>query len=324
MPVETSLEARKPEPPCANCGAALQGPFCAQCGQRRLGEGDRRFAHLVGQFIESLTDLDSRFWRSIRALLFRPGLLSRDYIEGRRVRWLSPVTLFLLANLTYFFAPALTDFSLPFSNQVGGELALASFEHPERLSDSARENYRRFSGQPHSPITSPWVEQRVAQRDAAARKALDDGRGYTVADYARAYDARVGEVSKLLIVLHVPFLALALMGAFRARRLYFAEHFVVALHLFAFLVLYMELVFGLLLMLVSLGLGSEWMSGAWPQLRLLLALPVLLYLLFALRRTYAAPWWLAALGTLATLLMLGAAHMLVYRSVQFLVIFAIT
>ena len=79
--------------PCTNCSAPVDGRYCASCGQKCFESSDRRFGHLLSEFAHGLTDLDGRVWRSLLALLFRPGLLSLDYNEGRRARWLSPVTL---------------------------------------------------------------------------------------------------------------------------------------------------------------------------------------------------------------------------------------
>jgi hypothetical protein len=51
---------------CSNCGATLTGEFCQDCGQKRFVESDRRFGHLLHQFLTSATDLDGRVWRTVR------------------------------------------------------------------------------------------------------------------------------------------------------------------------------------------------------------------------------------------------------------------
>ena len=83
-------------------------------------------AHLLGEAFEALTDFDGRLWRSMRAVLLQPGRIGRDWFDGRRARWVSPIRLFLLANLLYFFAPGLTDLSLP--TRVGS-LAFLGLHH---------------------------------------------------------------------------------------------------------------------------------------------------------------------------------------------------
>src|SRR5947209_6396931 len=132
---------------CSNCGAALIGNYCHSCGQKRFVESDRRLSHLLHQFIASVTDLDGRVWRTVCALLFQPGLLSREYFEGRRVRWISPVSLFLAVSVCYFIAPFHdSDLSLQFNQQVSGrvrELALGA-------QDTMSEAQRMAIGQLHT------------------------------------------------------------------------------------------------------------------------------------------------------------------------------
>lgn len=311
---------------CRNCGAPLHGDWCSDCGQRRLSEEDRRFGKLLGDLVKSLTSLDGRLWSSLRALLFRPGKLSRDWLEGRRARWMSPATLFLLANLLYFFFPALTDFSLRFVDQVPGHLVIAAHPDPVALSADAREFLAGWRGQIHSPVTAVWVERRVERRNAAAQAASDGRRGYSMVDYARDYDAAADGVAKALIVLHVPFMALGLMALYRASGLYYAEHFVTALHLFTFLVLFMQVVIlpGSLVVLLLERLGLEGGRALGALAGTAFALAVLAYVTLALREVYQGPLWRAALSAAVLLGVLLVTHAVVYRSLLFGLTFAVT
>lgn len=308
---------------CPNCGALLHGAYCAECGQRRLRDADRRLKPLLAQFFGAFTNLDNRVWRTFRALFFRPGLLSSDYIAGRRARWLPPISLFVIVNLLFFLAPSLSDFTLPFDDQVPGPLSLAARDHADRLAPETRAQIEQWPGQLHSRMTARWVQARVAHRDAAARARTDGRSGYTVADYARAYDARAVPISKVLIILHVPFVALVLAAAFRRRSLYFAEHLVVALHLFTFYVLLIQLVVG------PFAYAERAMTGAWHTTfdhiwRLIVLASTLAYTAIALRTVYATAWWRAGITAVVLLLVLLAANYTVYRAVQFMVVFAIT
>ncbi len=97
----------RPDPPigkpCANCGAILQGPFCHACGQNS-DDHKRSILHLVVEAFEGLFHFDGRLWRTIPALFFRPGLLARDYVEGRTARHVPPFRTFLVALLLLIFA----------------------------------------------------------------------------------------------------------------------------------------------------------------------------------------------------------------------------
>ncbi|HEY2863446.1 MAG TPA: DUF3667 domain-containing protein [Casimicrobiaceae bacterium] len=46
--------------------------------------------------------LDGRFWRTVIALLTRPGFLPREYFAGRRRRYIRPARLYLFATLIFF------------------------------------------------------------------------------------------------------------------------------------------------------------------------------------------------------------------------------
>lgn len=85
---------------CANCGATLAGRFCSQCGQ--AAHVHRSIGHVVEEILHGVTHFDSRFWNTIPLLLFRPGKLTRDYVHGRRARYIAPVALFLLTIFTMF------------------------------------------------------------------------------------------------------------------------------------------------------------------------------------------------------------------------------
>ena len=86
---------------CGNCGAALTGRFCAACGQRQQPHV-QLLVHFVAEGIEGVTHADSRLWRSLGYLLTRPGLLTREFLEGRRARYLPPFRLYLVISVVFF------------------------------------------------------------------------------------------------------------------------------------------------------------------------------------------------------------------------------
>ncbi|MFC4726488.1 DUF3667 domain-containing protein [Glycocaulis abyssi] len=307
---------------CRNCGASLNARYCGVCGQRALDRNERRFGHLLRDAFGTVLNLDGRFWRTFLALLFRPGRLSRDYIDGKRAFWLAPFTIFILVNLVYFLSPALTDFSQPFEFQVPGHLALQAHPDSEALNPAYREYLENWQGQFHSPLAARLVERRVAARDVARREASADRQGYTVADYRRAYEAINLEVSKLLIGLHVPFMALALTLLFIRKRLFFAEHFVSALHLFSFALLLLQVVLGPIGLLGG-HIGGPWSVTAFQILMPLSMIALAVYFTIALRRTYQTPWWWVVPATVLFLLAIVGIHLLIYRPVQFLLIHAL-
>ena len=86
---------------CLNCGKQLTGQYCGQCGQRATS----RFIsvwELLRDAFGDLFELDSRLWRTLAPLLVRPGLLTKDYLEGRRARYMPPFRMYLVLSLLFF------------------------------------------------------------------------------------------------------------------------------------------------------------------------------------------------------------------------------
>lgn len=81
---------------CLNCGAPLSDQFCAGCGQARIDLHASTWRH-AKESVAEVFDVDARLPRTARAML-SPGLLTTEYLRGRRAPYLSPVKLFLLAG----------------------------------------------------------------------------------------------------------------------------------------------------------------------------------------------------------------------------------
>ena len=87
----------------------LAGAFCHACGQAAepAATSVRAFA---SQSAADLTSLDSRLLRTVGTLLGRPGRLTREYLDGRRVRYTQPLQLYLGAAAAFFFVNAYRPF----------------------------------------------------------------------------------------------------------------------------------------------------------------------------------------------------------------------
>ncbi|MBC3885304.1 DUF3667 domain-containing protein [Undibacterium griseum] len=94
---------------CSNCGAVLSGAYCHQCGQS--AHIHRSLLHLIEEFLHGLLHFDTKSWRTLPALIFRPGQLTRNYINGQRTRYVSPLALFLFLIFLMFFVFSLTTSS---------------------------------------------------------------------------------------------------------------------------------------------------------------------------------------------------------------------
>jgi hypothetical protein len=85
---------------CANCGAVLDGPYCRQCGQH--GHVHRTAGALVHDLLHGVFHFEGRFWATLPLLALRPGELTRRYAAGERVKFVSPMAMFLFSVFLLF------------------------------------------------------------------------------------------------------------------------------------------------------------------------------------------------------------------------------
>jgi len=94
---------REPITHCENCGAELQGHWCAKCGQPAI-DYRRSFRHVIADLLNEFLNWDSKFFATIILLLVRPWKLTNQFLAGHRVRYVHPLRLYLLASILFFFA----------------------------------------------------------------------------------------------------------------------------------------------------------------------------------------------------------------------------
>lgn len=104
---------------CANCKASLLGAYCHACGQ--TAHVHRSILHMLEEGLHGVLHFDSKSWRTLPLLIARPGLLTRRYIDGQRVRYVSPLALFLFMMFLMFFVVSSVGDSTSTLNQATPE-----------------------------------------------------------------------------------------------------------------------------------------------------------------------------------------------------------
>ena len=88
---------------CPNCESTLTGEYCQNCGQKKIHSRDLGVTHFLGHVVHEFTHLDSnKALGTLTALLFRPGLLTREYLAGRKGRYIQPLRIYLTFSALYF------------------------------------------------------------------------------------------------------------------------------------------------------------------------------------------------------------------------------
>lgn len=92
---------------CLNCGAKLTGEYCSNCGQR--AHVHRTLTAFGHDLMHGVFHLEGKIWHTLPLLVWKPGELTRRYIEGERARFVSPIALFLFSVFLMFAVVGLTS-----------------------------------------------------------------------------------------------------------------------------------------------------------------------------------------------------------------------
>ena len=115
------MDNARTEGRCLNCDTELLGAHCHACGQR--GEVHRTLGAFFHDLLHGVLHFEGKIWRTLPLLAWRPGRLTREYIDGRRAAYVSPIALFLfVVLLTYLVGTALTPADAFDGIEIGGDI----------------------------------------------------------------------------------------------------------------------------------------------------------------------------------------------------------
>lgn len=254
---------------CDNCGAPLDGSYCARCGQS-AGTLDVPVTDFARDFASEALGLDSRARMTLWPLVRYPGRVATEYVEGHRARFVPPIRLYLLSSFLMFVVLSFGEFEVGDVEVDGRRIDTpVQVQVVDSLSDEVDlPEGRTFT----ADLGSDDLNERLAE-----------GFERLMEDPSAATDIYVDRLARVMIVL-LPVSALLLKLTWWRR--WFVHHVVFAmyLHSFAFLLI------GLITLPDVLGLTT--LSRLVEPLILLI--PVHFFL--ALRRFYGRSWALYPKG----------------------------
>jgi hypothetical protein len=304
---------------CENCGAPLTGHYCAQCGQAAV-DYRRSFRHVIADVLESFLNWDSKFFATIALLIFKPWRLTNEFLAGKRVRYVNPLRLYLLASILFFFAVNYGARGIKFEP---GKLSpkdraeLQADLKKEDLPPAAREKLQALlqesspsptpSPQVNAPSSSPMPgidEQKKEYGKIGERPfvAFDDSKSTT--PFERWIEGRAKEkmgehgtkmglfiatlFSNLpyMMLCCIPLFAFVLKILYLRRHIFYIDHLIYALHIHTFA--YTGI---MLIVLATIGL-TRFAAGpiaGWLIALLWIALVVQIFL--SIRRVYRQGWF---------------------------------
>lgn len=266
--------AAQSEPPapqqCPNCGGTLVANFCANCGQDNKNY-HVSFHRLVLDFLGDSFTFDSRLFRSLGPLLLKPGLLTREYMAGRRARYIPPLRMYLFISIVFFFLA-----TLAITVDQDGFQAAQIFQLPD--------------SEPTATGGGDAVGADAASKPVPGFGERMESQGKKIAANPRAFvQATLSRLPIMMFIL-LPLYALLLKIMYLGSDRYYMEHLIFAFHTHTFTFI----LFGIMLA------WSTWIAPLLAvELPGLLVAAVVLYLVlypwFAMRRNYGQARWLTTL-----------------------------
>lgn len=282
MSASSNTHALRTELNCRNCGTPAPGKFCPECGQDTAPHPPS-VGEFIHEFIGHYVAFEGKLWRTLMLLFFKPGQLTREYLAGRKQRYVLPLRLYLTISLLFFFLLAVLPNK---SVQVGAS------EEARKEAKRGREAARQevlignddkdvsimgvkidAQGKFHCNLPE-WacvrIKPKLERLKATPEETMKQGFGSFKDKWPYA------------MFLLMPIFALLLKLVYLNRGMVYGEHIVFSLHVHAawfVLVLLMVVLPDTLALFVTL------------------ALPV--YTVIAMRQVYAGRWWASLLRAAA-------------------------
>ena len=286
--VETENSATEERALCSNCGQEVPEIYCTRCGQsiKTLRVSLRA---LMSDFLSNYFDYDSKFLRSTLVLLFRPGVLTSAFLDGKHVRYISPLRIYISASVIFFLTLNMVGRGgerNPPEKSGGVKSSIVSDKHNEGERPAATlqaSKNRRDSNKTKTRFTDvrfgkeTWLGRLINKRfDAQDRKMSEMGGDAFMQELLEQF---LSTLPKALF-LFMPFFALLLKLSYARAWALFVDHLVFAIHYHAF-------AYGFISLLLILGAQSDGLLAVSILLGLF-ACPA--YLLVALKKVYAQNW----------------------------------
>ena len=256
---------------CLNCGTNVEHKFCPQCGQENLELKDN-FFHLAFETVGDFFHYDSKFFNSIRPLFIKPGFLTQEYREGRRVRYIQPLRLFFFATILMVIVAGL------YYHKFEGLIV------KEKIS---------FSDDKKPGKVTQATDVDVKDLDSEQRKAIEK--------VSTGFSGMFHNLKYISFIL-VPVYGLIFMFLYRSQKLFYVDHLIYVFHVQAFV--YVVLSVFLLVPLYVSSASRDWFGKV-------VVVIAVVYVALSLRYLYKQSWGKTILKTFAALILCAVVSQLV-------------
>lgn len=263
---------------CLNCGhlQTEDDLYCSHCGQRNSVK-KLSLKDLIEEFFSSFISYDSKLIVSLKTLLFKPGKMTKNFIEGQRQRYVNPFRLFLSSAIVFFLASALLT-----TGEVDDFIKIQEQNEGIVISDDDRSTFNKFKNDP-IPTYEEWAkEQKLTVTNANLLNYRLETALRRIFKNPSAFMSFLFAKLPFIIFFIIPIFALFSWVFFSIKRFKFVDHLIFHYHLASFL-----LILGLPVFLVSH--YTEW------SLQMPLVLVFSIYSVLAIRNFFQNSWFLSLL-----------------------------
>ncbi|HEY0966155.1 MAG TPA: DUF3667 domain-containing protein [Opitutaceae bacterium] len=213
---------------CQNCEAELKGRYCSACGQKDF-DFHQSFGHVVHEALETWFHVDGSFFRGFYNLLFRPGVMTKEFNDGKRARHVPPLRFYLVVSVLFFLL-------IPPHDAANGAIVLDDQDRAELLENGISANGSASRSEPGT--TERMIEDRVGQ---------------FIQDPGLFWNAFLRALPKTLLAC-LPIFALITRLLYRRGGLRYLQHLILSVHLHTFVFLWWMVAYGWVKLI---GLWSE-------------------------------------------------------------------
>jgi hypothetical protein len=183
---------------CLNCNTALNGRFCHICGQENI-EPKESVWGLISHFFYDITHFDGKFFGTTGTLFRRPGLLPKEYIEGKRARYLHPIRMYVFTS-AFFFLIFFSQYSAK-NIDLGSDKDLEYSDSTRFALQAARETALQYAANKDDSIDLVKVFDEILPASAVdstsgkrKKKPKDDNKNVYEADGKTNWNVDISEV----------------------------------------------------------------------------------------------------------------------------------
>ena len=235
---------------CLNCRRVVPERYCTHCGQENV-QPRKSFHYLFTHFVEDLVHYDSSFYKTVKSLLFAPGRLTIEYLNGKRKTYVPPVKLYIFISFLCFFL-------LSFIVSRDEDRPEVKVQDKNTVNDTSKIKYRPFAFQfaDHESVeqldsaqaVKPESQRLTKLEYEFERKLIVIRDKYPPQVLSKIYGDIVMRSIPKALFLYLPVFALVLWLFHSRKRWFYYDHGIFTLHYFSFLLL----TFSIILLLTKL------------------------------------------------------------------------